>query len=166
MQSTTGCKINVAQPSGQDVERSIGLVGTRAAIEAAKRAIMDKVHAVVRFLRENIDNYLTPLQEEKNRPGGGSRRDDQYGDRYSQSQQAYQQTALPYGQQAQTVMPQGAPGGAADVDPYAMYGGIQNYYALWYAAAAQQGQFPGQQQQPGQAPQGQGPPGQSHPGAA
>ena len=47
MQSTTGCKINVAQPSGQDFEREIGLVGSRAAIEQAKRAIMDKVYAVV-----------------------------------------------------------------------------------------------------------------------
>ena len=47
MQTNTGCKINVAQPSGQDYEREIGLVGTRNAIELAKRAIMDKVHAVV-----------------------------------------------------------------------------------------------------------------------
>lgn len=47
MQSVTGCKINVAQPSGQDIEREIGLVGTRAAIDQAKRAIMDKVYAVV-----------------------------------------------------------------------------------------------------------------------
>ena len=162
MQSTTGCKINVAQPSGPDLERSIGLVGTRPAIEAAKRAIMDKVHAVVRSPQRNLGIHLTPLQEEKNRPGGGTRRDDQYGDRYSQpQQQPYQQPAMAYGQQAQSVMPQGGPGGAAEADPYAMYGGIQNYYALWYAAAAQQGQ-----QQPGQAPQGQGSPGQGHPGAA
>ena len=47
MQQTTGCKINVSQPNGRDVERPIGLVGSRGAIEAAKRAIMDKVHAVV-----------------------------------------------------------------------------------------------------------------------
>ena len=48
MQSTTGCKINVAQPNpGADFEREIGLVGSRGAIEQAKRAIMDKVHAVV-----------------------------------------------------------------------------------------------------------------------
>jgi far upstream element-binding protein len=48
MQTSTGCKINVAQPSGQDLQREIGLVGSRTAIEAAKRAIMDKVYAVVR----------------------------------------------------------------------------------------------------------------------
>jgi far upstream element-binding protein len=47
MQSTTGCKINVAPASGQDFEREIGLVGTRGAIDQAKRAITDKVHAVV-----------------------------------------------------------------------------------------------------------------------
>ncbi|KAL8680163.1 MAG: hypothetical protein Q9186_003630 [Xanthomendoza sp. 1 TL-2023] len=46
MQQTTGCKINVSQPNGRDIERDIGLVGSRGAIEAAKRAIMDKVHAV------------------------------------------------------------------------------------------------------------------------
>ena len=50
MQTTTGCKINVAQPSGQDFQREIGLVGTRAAIEAAKRAIMEKVYAVVSII--------------------------------------------------------------------------------------------------------------------
>lgn len=47
MQSTTGCKINVAQASAPDYEREIGLVGTRNSIENAKRAIMEKVHAVV-----------------------------------------------------------------------------------------------------------------------
>ena len=47
MQTTTGCKINVSPASGRDIEREIGLVGSRGAIEAAKRAIMDKVHAVV-----------------------------------------------------------------------------------------------------------------------
>ena len=48
MQSTTGCKINVSPATGRDIEREIGLVGSRGAIDAAKRAIMEKVHAVVR----------------------------------------------------------------------------------------------------------------------
>ena len=48
MQTTTGCKINVAQPAGQDFEREIGLVGSRSAIDQAKKAIMEKVYAVVR----------------------------------------------------------------------------------------------------------------------
>jgi far upstream element-binding protein len=48
MQSTTGCKINVSPSSGPgEVEREIGLVGSRDAIVAAKRAIEDKVEAVV-----------------------------------------------------------------------------------------------------------------------
>lgn len=48
MQNTTGCKINVSPSSGPgEVEREIGLVGSRDAIEQAKRAIEDKVDAVV-----------------------------------------------------------------------------------------------------------------------
>lgn len=48
MQNTTGCKINVSQSSGPgEVEREIGLVGSRDAINAAKRAIEEKVDAVV-----------------------------------------------------------------------------------------------------------------------
>jgi far upstream element-binding protein len=48
MQNTTGCKINVSQSSGPgETEREIGLVGSRDAIERAKRAIEDKVEAVV-----------------------------------------------------------------------------------------------------------------------
>lgn len=50
MQNTTGCKINVSQSSGPgETEREIGLVGSRDAIERAKRAIEDKVEAVVSF---------------------------------------------------------------------------------------------------------------------
>ena len=47
MQNSTGCKINVSPAQGRDIEREIGLVGTRHAIDAAKRAIMDKVNTVV-----------------------------------------------------------------------------------------------------------------------
>jgi far upstream element-binding protein len=49
MQSTTTCKINVSQASGADIEREIGLVGTRQAIEAAKKSIWEKVDMVVRI---------------------------------------------------------------------------------------------------------------------
>ena len=59
MQSTTGCKINVAPASGQDIEREIGLVGTRSAIDQAKRAIRDKVHAVVSQATNMIRIILT-----------------------------------------------------------------------------------------------------------
>lgn len=50
MQNSTGCKINVSPPSGRDIEREIGLIGSRHAIESAKRAIMAKVDAVVSVL--------------------------------------------------------------------------------------------------------------------
>ena len=47
MQNDTGCKINVSPASGRDIQREIGLIGSRGAIESAKRAIMAKVDAVV-----------------------------------------------------------------------------------------------------------------------
>lgn len=47
MQNQTGCKINVSPATGRDVEREIGLIGSRHAIDAAKRAIMEKVDTVV-----------------------------------------------------------------------------------------------------------------------
>lgn len=47
IQSTTGCKINVSPKQAGETDREIGLVGTRDAIIAAKRAIEDKVEAVV-----------------------------------------------------------------------------------------------------------------------
>lgn len=59
MQSTTGCKINVSPATGRDIEREIGLVGSRGAIDAAKRAIMEKVHAVVRQFPELYPTSLT-----------------------------------------------------------------------------------------------------------
>jgi far upstream element-binding protein len=48
IQSTTGCKINVSPKQAGETDREIGLVGSREAIIAAKRAIEDKVEAVVR----------------------------------------------------------------------------------------------------------------------
>lgn len=61
MQNTTGCKINVTPSSGPgEVEREIGLVGSRDSIERAKLAIEDKVEAVVSpiafFLSKNLAN--------------------------------------------------------------------------------------------------------------
>ncbi len=55
IQSTTGCKVNVSPSSGPgETEREIGLVGTRDAIERAKRAIEDKVEAVVSLFRGGV----------------------------------------------------------------------------------------------------------------
>ncbi|RDW75630.1 hypothetical protein BP5796_06451 [Coleophoma crateriformis] len=126
MQSTTGCKINVSPSSGPgEVEREIGLVGSREAIAAAKRAIEDKVEAV----------------QAKN--GGGRSRAPQndYGGDRAYSQQSYSQP------QPQTLpqQAQAAPQANAE-DPYAAYGGYQAYLQMWYAAMAQQqqaGQQPG-----------------------
>lgn len=48
MQNNTGCKINVSQSTGPgEVEREIGLVGSRDAINRAKLVIEEKVDAVV-----------------------------------------------------------------------------------------------------------------------
>lgn len=130
MQNETGCKINVSQASGADIEREIGLVGTRQSIEDAKRAIWDKVEQV----------------KEKN---NSRRRENGNQDSYS-----HQQTSS-YAGSAPSAPPAGAAapnGGAQAADPYAVYGGYQNYLAMWYASIAQQ-----QQQQGGAAPPG--PPG-------
>jgi far upstream element-binding protein len=148
MQSDTGCKINVSQASGADIEREIGLVGSRQAIDDAKQAIWDKVDQVV--------SQHTPLlhgtradraQREKN----NNRRRDPSGQDNNYSQQ--QQPQPSYGQAAPQGQPPapaaGAPAAGA-ADPYAIYGGYQNYLAMWYASFAQQ------QQQGGAPP---GPPG-------
>jgi len=116
IQATTGCKINVSPKQAGETDREIGLVGSRDAIAAAKRAIEDKVEAVA---------------AKTGRGGGGGNRND-YGDR-SYSQQSYSQ---PQGQSAQQA-PQAAPAAGGE-DPYAAYGGYQNYVALWYQAIAAQ----------------------------
>ncbi|KAF1812623.1 hypothetical protein P152DRAFT_473767 [Eremomyces bilateralis CBS 781.70] len=141
MQNSTGCKINVTQPSGADIEREIGLVGSMQAIEAAKNAIWEKVDAV---------------REKNGGGGGGGRRSGRppsdHFDAYSQPQQSQQQSyAQPEAgymmpQQAQAA-PAGMPSADPASDPYAAWGGIQNYYQMYYAyqaQAAQQGQLPGQ----------------------
>lgn len=50
MQSISGCKINVHQPTGRDIERQIELVGTVGQVDHAKSLIDEKVRAVVRDL--------------------------------------------------------------------------------------------------------------------
>lgn len=123
MQDRTGCKINVSPASGRDIEREIGLIGTRNAIDAAKRAILEKVDAVGargRSQQEDNPNY------------------DRYG--------AQHPTAYPAAGAAQ---PQpAAPAAAGGADPYAPYGGYENYARMWYAAvAAQQQAGQGQSEQ-------------------
>ena len=139
MQNMTGAKINVSQPAGPDVEREIGLIGTYDSIEAAKRAIREKAEAVL----------------EKNRGGGRANgpQYDQYGSGGSgySGQGGYGQPSYDQYQQPQQPGPQGGPQGGQPqqqgADPYAAYGGYENYMALWYSHYNQ-----GQAQQ---QPQGQ-----------
>lgn len=154
MQNTTGCKINVSQPTGRDIEREIGLVGTRHAIDMAKRAVMEKVDAVVsgkggldRTARADADRVN---QDSRNRSHGrDGRQDDPYGGGGAGFPRGQPQAYPPSGTGPQ--QPSAPPAGGED--PYAAYGGYNNYVAMWYAAMAQQ-----QQQQQGTGEQA-GPPG-------
>ncbi|KAF2639238.1 hypothetical protein P280DRAFT_481395 [Massarina eburnea CBS 473.64] len=141
MQATTGCKINVSQASGADIEREIGLVGTPQAITEAKSAIWDKVEQV-----KEKNN------QRQGRGGGGrDHHDRDHSDSYSHQQQSS------YGQPDAQHNPAQQPaqgGDAAAADPYAVYGGYNNYMAMWYASqyanlGAQTGQPGGDQRPPG-----------------
>ena len=146
MQTDTGCKINVSPATGQDIERDIGLVGSRDSIERAKHAIMEKVHAVVSPCLSSQTPLLTPPQQEKNNRtsggGGGRRGDDRQfnAPSYPNNQTSSQR---PYGGQ------QGGPPADDKADPYAAYGGYEAYAMLWY----------NYQQQAQQNSQAQGPSG-------
>ncbi|KAL2126066.1 hypothetical protein VTI74DRAFT_1832 [Chaetomium olivicolor] len=132
MQHMTGCKINVSQSSGPgEVEREIGLVGSLDSIARAKRAIEDKVEAA------------------RQKSAGGGRGRGQHRDYDNPN----------YGQPSNTSsapsnMPAGgaapAAAGGNQADPYAMYGGYENYIALWWQSqlAAQQAQGQGGATQP------------------
>ncbi|KAI2626859.1 hypothetical protein GGS21DRAFT_540772 [Xylaria nigripes] len=124
MQNTTACKINVSQSSGPgEVEREIGLVGSRDAINRAKRAIEDKVDAV------RQKNSGGPGGSGAGRGGRNQSRRDWDNPNYSSHNSNGQSSAT----DSQIAPPTN--GGA---DPYAMYGGYQAYLALWYQALAQQ----------------------------
>ncbi|RYO86527.1 hypothetical protein DL766_003028 [Monosporascus sp. MC13-8B] len=135
MQNSTGCKINVSQSSGPgEVEREIGLVGSREAISRAKQAIEDKVDAV--------------RQKNSNGGGGGGGARSRNQNRRDFDNPNY----APQGAQNQNNGQDGqAPAAANGADPYAPYGGYQAYVAMWYAAMAQQqggGQLPANMPKP------------------
>jgi far upstream element-binding protein len=131
MQNTTGCKINVAQSSGPgETQREIALIGSRDSIARAKLAIDEKVDAV----RQKGSGP---------RGGGGGGRGHQDLDRPSYSQQ--QAPSAPTNQPPQPASADGA-------DPYAQYGGYQNYLALWYQSLMYQQQQGGQGAPPAGAP--------------
>ncbi|KAI0181823.1 hypothetical protein GGR52DRAFT_526412 [Hypoxylon sp. FL1284] len=140
MQNTTNCKINVSQSSGPgETEREIGLVGSRDSINRAKRAIEDKVEAV----RQKNSGGMGGGRRGQNshrRDWDNPNSNSGYNNRGSSSQHAVADSQQP-------------PAASGSNDPYAIYGGYQQYMALWYQAISQQNQ-----QQGGQ-PQGDVPPG-------
>jgi far upstream element-binding protein len=115
MQNTTGCKINVSPSSGpSEVRREIGLVGSRDAIAAARRAIEDKVEAVVSRCSSTHTPSTNIIKAQKNGGGGGGRsrpQNDQNDRDYSQ------QYSQPQGQ-SQSQTQSGAPPAGGE-DPYA-----------------------------------------------
>lgn len=122
MQNVSGCKINVSQPQGADIQRPIELIGSRPAIEHAKRLIWEKVNAV------------------RDKQGGGgsggssSRNQNPPQSSYSGSGYGSANSPAPYSQ-GPPNMPPPRPG---EHDPYAPYGGYQNYMAMWAAAGYNQ----------------------------
>ncbi|OLN86281.1 Far upstream element-binding protein 1 [Colletotrichum chlorophyti] len=162
MQNGTGCKINVAQSSGPgEVQREIALIGSRDSIARAKQAIEEKVDAVVsQAANKESDRNANQDQRQKNSGGGGGPGD--RGGRGRQNQdydRSYSQQASNPPASGSTNQPAAqAPAGADGADPYAQYGGYQNYLALWYQSLVYQ------QQQGGAAagqPGSQPPPGAS-----
>ena len=138
MQQDTGCKINVQQASGRDIERPIELVGDYGAIERAKAAIYQKVEQVVSSFPCHSCVGANNTQREKNSGGGGRPpRNDQQ-----------QYGGNPYAQQP-SYGQQGAPAQAApSADPYAQYGGYEAYTALWAQYMQSQAANGGQQPRP------------------
>lgn len=135
MQNTTGCKINVSQTNERDGRREIGLIGSRQAIESAKRNIYDKVDQV-------------RAKNAANRGGTGGRNDHYDGSGYAQQPQQQYGQQPQYGQPQQSMITGAQQPAAtaaagqteATADPYAAYGGYQSYVMLWQLAQAQQSQ--------------------------
>jgi len=139
MQRTTGCKINVNQPTRPDVTRKIDLAGTARSMAEAERVIWEKVETV------------RQRDAAAGRTHGG--RDQGYDNGYSQQQQQQQPPpAVPgYGQYTpapqappqmpafQMPAPQATPQPGSDAqqgDPYAAYGGQAAFYAWWLQQTA------------------------------
>ncbi|PSR99275.1 hypothetical protein BD289DRAFT_458646 [Coniella lustricola] len=129
MQNTTGCKINVSQqPQPGQSDREIELVGSRDAIERAKQAIEDKVEAV---------------KQKSNGGGGGGGGGRGGGGGGRGHHRDYDNPSYGQSSNNQHAGNQGVPAAQAPAvadgqpDPYAAYGGYQNYLALWYQSYAQ-----------------------------
>ncbi|KAL9060605.1 MAG: hypothetical protein Q9162_000556 [Coniocarpon cinnabarinum] len=123
MQNVSGCKVNVSQPQGADIERSIELIGSRPAIEHARRLINEKVVAV---------------RDKQGGGSGGSGGGGGGGSRGGQnppppSSYGYGSSSMPGYSQPMPSMP--LPHQGDNADPYARFGGAQNYWSLWNNAA-------------------------------
>ncbi|PHH65439.1 hypothetical protein CDD81_2543 [Ophiocordyceps australis] len=135
MQNATGCKINVAQSSGPgEVQREIALIGARDSIARAKMAIEEKVEAV---------------RQKSGGGGGGGGAGGGRGRGYQDLERGPGGSYAQQGANASTTANQTPQASTGDgPDPYAQYGGYQNYLALWYQSLMYQQQQ--QQQQGGQ----------------
>ncbi|KAJ3489513.1 hypothetical protein NLG97_g5976 [Lecanicillium saksenae] len=147
IQSQAECKINVAPSSGPgEVQREISLIGAPDSIERAKQLIDEKVEAVKQKNAGGGGRGGRDRHDGGGRGGHGGHgghHDRGHNDRGGNSYSQPSSTNAP---------PQGAAGDAAD--PYAQYGGYQNYVALWYQSLMYQ-----QQQQGGEgAPPAGAPP--------
>jgi far upstream element-binding protein len=158
LQRTSGCKINVHQPSGQDINRDIDLEGSPRQMEDAERAIWEKVETVQERDGQSGGRGGRAGGGGASRAGSGYDQGSSY-DGYSQQQQ--QPASSGYGQyqpqqQAPAAMPfqmpalpqQGTPASGAATDPAAA-AAYQQFYAQWYMQQMMQGQpgagAPGQQ---------------------
>ncbi|ATY61664.1 far upstream element-binding 2 [Cordyceps militaris] len=138
IQSQAECKINVAQSSGPgEVQREISLVGAPASIERAKQLIDEKVEAMKQ------KNAGGGGRGGRDRHDGGGRGGHDVGGRGGHHERGQgDRGGNNYAQASTTNAPQqGASGDAAD--PYAQYGGYQNYVNLWYQSLMYQQQQQG-----------------------
>ncbi|KAL2203483.1 hypothetical protein CC79DRAFT_1278121 [Sarocladium strictum] len=131
MQNGTGCKINVQQGQPGETEREITLIGSRDSIAQAKQAIEEKVDAV----------------RQKSGGGGGGGGRGGRGGYQDNDRGGYSNQGPPSGANSQP------PAASTDeADPYAQYGGYQNYVALWYQSLMYQQQQAGGAGAPSGAP--------------
>lgn len=153
-QRTTGCKINVNQPTRPDVTRKIDLAGSARSMAEAERIIWEKVETVrqrdAAAGRTHRGESSGPPQSAGGYDGGYSQQQ-QYGG-YSLPQQQPQFQAPPQMPAFQmpamsAPAPQQADGQQAN-DPYAAYGGqaaVYQWYAQQMANLGQQPPPPGAQ---------------------
>jgi transcription antitermination factor NusA-like protein len=151
-QRTTGCKINVNQPSKPDVTRKIDLAGTARSMADAERIIWEKVETV----KQRDAAAGRSHRESAGPPGGGYDGYSQqptapafgaYGGGYMPPAQGQAPPQMPAFQMPVAAPQPGSEGAAAD--PYAAYGGQAAVYQ-WYAQqmanlGGQQGGAPGTQ---------------------